>query len=230
MEFKNVSIRFGDLRLLTRCDFEFPMNTNSRLLFQTDAEKFFFFHSFATVKGFSEGQFLVNGEDVLNLSFHEYLKFRKNIGFGFSTRGLLHNKTLHENVILPLDYHDMIPENERKDWVQFLFEYFDAADDMNKRPSEVVPSMQKVTLLLRAVVHRPQWLLLDTPEIFLSRRLYANFLQMISLFRKDFGLRHLFFSTFDEDLSDCLAEATLKVAREKVNILSLKVNGVRAVS
>lgn len=224
IEFKNVNIHHRQRKILSNCSFEFPMNANCRLIFSDDAQKFFFFHSLANVKGFVSGQFLVNQNNILEFSFDEFLKYRKNIGFGFSTRGILHNKTLFDNVMLPVAYHSFLTPKERKEWVEFLFEYFEAADDMDKKPSDVIPSTQKVTLLIRAMVHRPDWLILDSPEVFLSRRLYANFLQSLTLFRKEYGLKHLFFSTYDEDLSDCLAEVTLKVEKEKINILKIRVN------
>ena len=169
-----------------------------------------------------QGEFLINGENILDFSFEEYQKYRKNIGFGFSTRGLLHNKTLWENVMLPISYHKIFPEKEAQEWVTYLFEYFEATEYMHFRPSDVVASAQKVALLLRAFVHKPQWLILDMPEVFLSRRLYANFLQLLTTFKKEHNLKHLFFSTDDEDLSDCLAEATLKVEKEKISILKIR--------
>lgn len=229
VEFKGVNINYGDKKLLSQCNFEFPMNSNTRLLFKRDVEKFFFLRCLSSVKGFSGGQFLINGEDILDFSFEEYLKFRKNIGFAFSIRGLLHNKTLLENVMLPLVYHKFMPEKEAKEWAEFLFEYFESTEFMHKRPSAVVASAQKVTLLIRAFVHRPQWMILDNPEVFLSRRLYANLLQLLSTFRKEHNLKHLFFSTGNEDLADCLAEATLKVERERINILKIRLRDFEGV-
>jgi len=218
--FRDITINHGPRPILAQCSFDFPTNSNCRVIFQNEVEKFFFFNSLSGIKGFTAGEFLMNDQNILEFSFEEFLKFRKNMGFGFSTRGLLHNRSLRDNVILPLTYHMEMPLEEAEEWVEYLFTYFRAQDYMHRRPSEVVPSTQKVALILRSIAMRPEWLILDCPEIFLARKLQANLLLLIDDHRKHFGLKHLFYSTNDEELSSCLADTTLILEKQQIRVLN----------
>src|SRR5688572_6686868 len=47
----------------------------------------------------SEGEYLINGQDVAQMSFEEFLPIRLKMGYGFDLGGLLNNKTLLENIL-----------------------------------------------------------------------------------------------------------------------------------
>ncbi|MEM7646937.1 MAG: hypothetical protein AAF203_08515, partial [Pseudomonadota bacterium] len=177
------------------------------------------FHSITQMVGFQKGQFLFNDDNVLDFSFEEFLKYRLNIGFGFSTRGLIHNQSLRQNLELPLRYHQMMPMDEIAPWVEHCAGYFELGSDLDRRPAEVSTNSQKATLVLRAFVHRPELIFLDAPELMLSSKLHANLLQLVDEQRQQGHLKHLFFSTADENLSDCLAEKNIILRRKRLNLV-----------
>jgi phospholipid/cholesterol/gamma-HCH transport system ATP-binding protein len=217
LKFEKVTLGFEDAEILQACDFDFPMNQNCRIVFNNDREKFFFFHGLSQISGFQKGKYLMNGEDVTQFSFEEFLPYRLKIGFGFSTRGLIHNRTLRQNLELPLYYHNFVPKSEVKDWMRTCIEYFNFEDDLDKRPADVSPNSQKATLVLRAFIHKPELVFLDTPEMMLSKKLQANFLQLVDDHRKYHNLKHLFIATNDEDLSDCLVEKNIILSKKRLN-------------
>lgn len=220
LSLKKFSIAFEGQEFLQACNFDFPMGQNNRLVFKNDREKFFFYHALAQVEGITAGQYLINDEDVSQYSFEEFLPLRLNMGVGFSTRGLIHNRTLRQNLMLPLSYHKLVDKPE--EWVNHCGEYFNLHGDFDKRPAEVSPSAQKSTLILRAFIHRPELVILDTPELLLSKNLQASLLQLIDDHRKDHGLKHLLFSTYDEDLSDCLADQNIILDKKRLNLVQIQ--------
>jgi len=222
MKFEKVCLGFEGNEVLQACDFDFPMNQNCRIVFSNDREKYYFFHGMTQIDGFKKGKFLINGEDVTNFSFEEFLKFRLKMGFGFSTRGLLHNMTLRQNLELPLKFHKFVKDTVFDEWMKDCTEYFDLEKDLDKRPSEVSPSAQKATLILRAFIHKPEMIFLDTPELMLSTKLQANLLQLIDDHRKYHNLKHLFFATYDEDLSDCLVDQNIILTKKR--LINVEVN------
>lgn len=219
MKFEKVSLGFESQEVLQGCDFEFPMNQNCRIVFKDDREKFFFFHAMTQVAGFQRGRFMINNDNVVDFSFEEFLQYRLKMGFGFSTRGLIHNCTLRQNIELPLRYHQIVPEDQIEDWINTCVEYFDYAKDLDRRPSEVSPNSQKAALLTRAFVHKPELVFLDTPEMLLSNRLQANLLQLIDDHRKHHNLKHLFFATYDEELSECLADQNIILEKKRLTLV-----------
>ncbi len=217
MQFKKVTMSFHECEILQNCDFVFPMNQNCRIVFKNDREKFFFYHSMTQLVGIEKGQYLINGVNVPDLSFEEFLGYRLSIGFGFSTRGLLHNQTLRQNLELPLRFHKLFSGSELKDWMETCVEYFDLHDALDKRPAEVSTNSQKCTLILRAFIGQPELIFLDTPELMLSTKLQANLLQMIDDHRKHYNLKHVFFSTYDEQFSDCLSDQNIILNHKRLN-------------
>lgn len=222
LSFKKVTLGFEELEVLQACDFDFPLYQNCRIVFNDDREKFFFFHGMTQLQGFQRGQYLINGEDVTKMSFEEFLPFRLKIGVGFSTRGLIHNRTLRQNLDLPLHFHKIESGKNLTDWMNTCIEYFDLEKFMDKRPAEVSPNAQKATLILRAFIHRPELVFLDTPELMLSTRLHANLLQLIDDHQKHYNLKHLIFSTYNEDLSDCLADKNIVLSKKRLNLVEMK--------
>ena len=220
IKFEKVSVGFEGQEILQACDFDFPMNKNCRFVFTNDREKYYFFHAASQVEGFLSGTYSINDENVLDMSFEDFMKFRIKMGFGFSTRGLLQNRTLRQNLLLPLEFHNLFLGKERQEWLDNCLEYFDIRSDLDKRPSEAAPSSQKSALILRAFIHQPELVFLDTPEALLSKRHQANLLQMIDDHRKHYQLRHLFFATADEDLSDCLADEYIILSKKRLNLVT----------
>ena len=70
------------------------------------------------------GSYLINGVPVENMSFEEFLPFRLRMGYGFDTGGLLSNRTLFENLVLPLNYHKICSPQEAERRVLALMERF----------------------------------------------------------------------------------------------------------
>ena len=218
LQLKKVCMGLDGTEVLQACSFEFPMEKNIRIVFNSDREKFFFFNAMTQMEGFSSGEYLVNGKNVLDMSFEEFLPYRLKIGYGFSTRGLIHNRTLRQNLELPLRFHNLYVGKELSKWMDTCLDYFNFGSDIDKRPAEVSPSSQKSTLILRAFIHKPQLIFLDTPELMLSTKLQANLLQLIDDHRKKHNLRHLIFATNDEEFSDCLADQNVILAKKRLNL------------
>jgi phospholipid/cholesterol/gamma-HCH transport system ATP-binding protein len=154
IKFEKVTIGLEGKEVLQACDFDFPMHQNCRIVFKNDKDKFCFFHAVTQVQGFENGRYLINGEDVTQFSFEEFLPYRLKIGFGFSTRGLIHNQTLRQNLELPLRFHKFLRGKALHLWLAECVEYFELREDLDRRPAEVSPSSQKATLILRAFLHK----------------------------------------------------------------------------
>ncbi len=222
LKLQKVTLGFEGEHILQACEFNFPMHQNCRFVFSNDKEKFFFFHGLTQVEGFLTGQYLINEDDVTQMCFEEFMKYRLKMGVGFSTRGLIHNRTLRQNLELPMHYHSFPTEKGVKAWIEHCAEYFDINDVLDRRPAEVSTNAQKATLILRAFVHKPELVFLDTPELMLSNKYHANLLQLIDDHRKLYNMKHLFFSTFNEDLSDCLADQNIILTHKRLNQVEVK--------
>lgn len=109
------------------------------------------------------GHYRINGVDVLELSFKEFIPYRLAIGYGFDSYGLLSNRSLYENLMLPLMFHRRCSETEADSRVRFWMDRFNIGGVADQRPFAVTGSQRKSVVVLRAFIHCPQIVLLDDP-------------------------------------------------------------------
>jgi len=113
----------------------------------------------------SSGNYLINDQVVNEMSFEEFLPYRLAIGYGFDMGGLLNNRTLAENLILPLLFHKLMTQEAAQKRIEQITDFFEMSALRDLRPYSVSGSQRKLSCVLRAFIHDPQIVLLDEPEI-----------------------------------------------------------------
>ncbi len=199
LRFENVSLKFaGQDPILNRCDFDFPMQEIVWVKSTEGAGKSSLLQVLAGLENPTGGQYWINQVDVTEMSFEEFLPYRLNIGYSFDYGGLISNRTLYDNLMLPLVYHHLIPPSQAKARVLETLEKFGISKMAQERPAHVPGRVRKLTCLLRAIITEPMVLLLDDPSVglgFDTVQLFADTLQEL---REKGVCRHVFVSSYDE--------------------------------
>lgn len=141
------------------------------------------------------GQYLINGQDVSQMSFEEFLPYRLGMGYGFDFGGLINNKSLAENLIMPLHYHRLVGKAEATERVDHALNLFALDQNKDSRPSAVPGSQRKMTIVIRAFITWPQVVFLDDPLTGLKQ---DNINDLIHYVEESFsmrGLRQMFFTS-----------------------------------
>ena len=111
----------------------------------------------------TEGEYLLNGEPVANLSASDRARIRnREIGFIFQAFNLIGDLTVYENVELPLTYRG-IASSERKKRVQEALERVGMAHRTKHYPFQLSGGQQQRVAVARAIAGRPSTLLADEP-------------------------------------------------------------------
>jgi len=111
----------------------------------------------------TKGEYLLNGENVANMSEDQLAKIRnKDIGFVFQKFHLLPRNTALENVILPLKYAK-VEKSERIRKAEETLNLVGLGDRMNHKPSELSGGQQQRVAIARALVNSPTILFADEP-------------------------------------------------------------------
>jgi len=111
----------------------------------------------------TKGEYLLNGENVANMSEDQLAKIRnKDIGFVFQKFHLLPRNTALENVILPLKYAK-VEKLERIRKAEETLNLVGLSDRMNHKPSELSGGQQQRVAIARALVNSPTILFADEP-------------------------------------------------------------------
>jgi putative ABC transport system ATP-binding protein len=111
----------------------------------------------------SDGEYVLNGQPVENLSMSERARIRnREVGFIFQSFNLIGDLTVYENVELPLTYRGM-SSSDRKQRVTEALERVGMAHRAMHLPSQLSGGQQQRVAVARAVGGQPSILLADEP-------------------------------------------------------------------
>ena len=108
------------------------------------------------------GQIIVNGQNLARLSRRRIPRYRRNIGFVFQEHRLLNERTVFDNVALPLIIAGYrYPDMEKR--THAVLEKVGLLAQEKMYPTALSTGEQQRVGIARAVVHRPALLLGDEP-------------------------------------------------------------------
>lgn len=134
-----------------------------------------------------EGQVLVDGVDVSSLKGNELRQFRRNIGMIFQHFNLLGNKTVAQNIGMPL-----VLQHEKsaviKQKVSELLEFVGLSDKADAYPSQLSGGQKQRVGIARALATDPKILLCDEATSALDPRTTDAILELLKKVNKDLGV------------------------------------------
>lgn len=199
IKFEGVSFAFeGGEQVFKNLDFDFPTNQVTWIKGEEGTGKSSLLQILAGLQIPQSGKYLINGEDVVNMSFEEFLPYRLQIGYSFDYGGLISNRSLIDNLTLPLLYHKLADPEEAKARAEELLSTFDILKYAKERPAHVPGRVRKIAVIARSLITRPQMLLLDDPSVGLGIDSMYSFVDYIHKHRKEGVFQHIFVSSFDE--------------------------------
>lgn len=221
IKFENLSFAFENgSKLFDKASFDFPLDQMVWVKASSGSGRSTLLQLMSGLLTPNEGGYFLNGEDVTNMSFEEFLPYRLNIGYGFDLGGLLHNRTLVENLTLPLLYHDVLPPVEAQQRAMIYMDDLGISKYKDLRPSLVPGGVRKLVCLIRALIMHPQVLLLDDPSVGLGQETALTFFDLVDELRQQGALRHVFMSSFDEKLMSVIDHTTIVIDEGQIHHFS----------
>ncbi|WP_288262086.1 ABC transporter ATP-binding protein [uncultured Prochlorococcus sp.] len=169
----------------------------------------------------SEGIYKLNGIPIENLSDDELAEIRnQKLGFVFQQFHLLSDATALENVILPMIYAGIEPE-QRLVRGKNALEKVGLSERMNNRPNQLSGGQQQRVAIARAIINNPAILLADEPTGALDSKTTEDVLDLFDKLHES-GITIVLVTHEDE-----VANRAKKIAKFKDGrIVELKVNQV----
>ncbi|MES3037922.1 MAG: ATP-binding cassette domain-containing protein [Bdellovibrionota bacterium] len=183
---------------LKSVEFDFPMNEVLWLKSDEGAGKSTVLQILAGLITPQSGGYFINEQNATEMSFEEFLPYRLNIGYSFDYGGLISNRTLYDNLMLPLIYHELLPHAEAKERVNILINQFELGKFKFERPAHVPGRVRKLVCVLRSVITYPDLLVMDDPSVGLGHDTSTIFLDYIHEIRRQGALKHIVLSSYDE--------------------------------
>ncbi len=201
ISFDNLSFSFeGQDALLKQINFEFPINQVCWIRAESGMGRSTVLQLLAGLQNPSQGFYRINNEAVSEMSFEEFIPYRLVIGYGFDFGGLIANRTLTENLILPVVYHKLMEPAQAIDLAHHYLNELGGYKHRDMRPAFVPGGLRKLVCLIRAIIHEPQILLLDDPTVGVGNETFFKYFEMIQNFRAKNKINHVFICSYDEKI------------------------------
>ena len=157
---------YGEQAVLKGLDLELEAGAFEALMGPSGCGKSTFLHIAAGLLSADAGEVLVGGRDVVKMGDAEATKFRRrHVGVVFQAFNLLSDKTVRENILLPLRL-----ENPRQLRDEAVLGRFDAlvarlglADRLSRKPESLSGGERQRVAIARALIAEPEIVLADEP-------------------------------------------------------------------
>jgi ABC-type transporter Mla maintaining outer membrane lipid asymmetry ATPase subunit MlaF len=191
-------------KIFSNLNYELPMGRNILVCGPPGNGQSTFLKLLAVMVQPQSGEYLINGLNTTDMSFEEFLPFRKKIGYTFDYNGLFANRTLHDNLALPLMYHKSCEPQQVTPLIREFAEEFGFVKQLVQRPAEVSGGLRKLVIVLRSFIMRPEMIVMDDPFAGIDQESTKKLMNLIDDRKKNNELKHVFLTSRDEALAERL--------------------------
>jgi len=131
------------------------------------------------------GKVFWEGEELSRLSEKKLRQFRKMNGFVFQDAALWANRSIFENLALPLQFHHPeLSASEIDRQVNGHLARMSLISSSPLRPSQLSQGERKIVSFLRAIILQPSILFLDEPTSFIDHEMLEKMMKVIGEYRE----------------------------------------------
>ena len=162
IKFENVTATYTENVGIFNLSFHIPKGELVFLMGPTGAGKSTVLKTIYGDISISDGNLYINGEDVGNIRRRHVPRFRRKIGMVFQDYRLVPDRTVFENIALPLQIEG-VPKKEIKDKVNDIGEKVGLKKRINNYPGQLSGGEKQRVSIARALVKNPLVILADEP-------------------------------------------------------------------
>lgn len=184
IRFDQVSKRYeGGKEALSRVSFEMPAGEMAFLTGHSGAGKSTLMKLIIVMERESQGQVIVNGTNLNRISAKQVPYIRRNVGVVFQNHQLLFDRTVYDNVALPLTIAGYQPREVGRR-VRAALGKLGLSKKEKQYPVALSGGEQQRVGIARAVVNRPTILLADEPTGNLDPTLSREIMDLFDQFNQ----------------------------------------------
>ncbi len=134
-----------------------------------------------------EGTVMVNNQTLTTLSNRKLREARRSIGMIFQHFNLVANKTVFDNVAVPLELASY-SKKAKVERVKECLEFVGLRDKAHQYPAQLSGGQKQRVAIARALANRPAVLLCDEPTSALDPQTTAGILDVLQTVNKELGV------------------------------------------
>ena len=184
IDFENVSIAFGDRKILDKVSFHVGRGQTLCILGRSGVGKSV---SLRILLGFLKADFgtiRVDGKDISNLDEAGLQEIRRHVTMVFQNGALFDSLSVGENIAFPLREKGGLAEDQIEQLVARLLDLVGASDTINLLPSSLSTGQKRCIAIARALAAQPEAILYDEPTTMVDpimARLIGDLIQRLKL-------------------------------------------------
>lgn len=187
LELQSIRKSFDDLDVLKDLSLKVSSGEIFGLVGLSGAGKSTALRVFNLLEAPTSGSVFYNGVDLTKMKSSELRLARQKIGMIFQQFNLLTNKTVGENVALPLEIAGLA-KNQIKERVKECLELVQLSEKINSYPNELSGGQKQRVAIARSIANRPSVLLADEPTSALDPITKMEVLKCLEDINKKLGL------------------------------------------
>ena len=164
IEVKHLYKSFGDKEALTDINTIFEDGKTNLIIGQSGAGKTVLMKNVVGLLEPTKGEILYDGRNFVQMSKHDKVLMRREMGMIFQSAALFDSLSVLENVMFPLDMFSSMTLRERQKRAIYCLDRVNLLGTENKYPGELSGGMQKRVAIARAIVMNPKYLFCDEPN------------------------------------------------------------------
>jgi len=184
IRFDNISKRYpGGFEALSRVNFHLQRGKLAYLTGHSGAGKSTLLKLIALIERPSRGQIFLDGVNLNNIHSKRIPRIRRNIGIIFQNHHLLYDRSVSDNVAMPL----MIQGYRHREIGKRVRAALDQVGLLNKEKAQPITlsgGEQQRVGIARAIVHKPALLLADEPTGNLDPELSREVMELFARFNQ----------------------------------------------
>lgn len=170
IEIQNLRKSFGRLVVLDGVSFSVPRGTTAVVIGGSGTGKSVLLRHINGLLKPEEGQVVIDGVDIAQLSELKLNAFRLRVGMVFQGSALFDSLDVGENVAFALREHTKYPEDKIQTIVREKLLLMGLSDIEEMMPAELSGGMKKRVAIARAIALEPEIMLYDEPTAGLDPR------------------------------------------------------------
>jgi phospholipid/cholesterol/gamma-HCH transport system ATP-binding protein len=176
----NVTVRLGSLEVLRDVSVDFPAGRNTVVVGPSGCGKTTLLKIAAGILVPDEGEVLWGGRPLERLGRRELAERRSRHGFIFQDAALWANKTLAENLALPLQVgNPRVSPGEVSAAIVRACRELGFGDSLTSRPAQLSIGEQKIVSFVRGTIAEPSLLFIDEPTASVDHAIVDRMLAVI---------------------------------------------------
>lgn len=139
------------------------------------------------LRSVQQGSLKVMGWELYGASNNQLVQVRRYIGYIFQAHNLLECLTVRQNVQMPLELHEKLPDSKTKLIVENILESVKLGNYANKYPQQLSGGQKQRVAIARALISHPKLILADEPTSALDGKTGRDIVELLQRLAQEQG-------------------------------------------